>query len=154
MVKLTGRDLEDAKRLLSLLTLAGGGGRLLIEPAEAEAREGRESRLAMIGTAHQMLANRQRRHKHFGKAIGEPAWDMLLLLFVLEEGPRQSVTSLAQLSGHSRSTAWRWMEYLEKKQLLVRENHPTDKRSAFVRLSETGRAKIELYLAETVAAQD
>jgi DNA-binding MarR family transcriptional regulator len=81
--------------------------------------------------------------------FAEPAWEMLLLLYLSEGGQRQSQTSLCELSGASRSTGMRWIEYLVREGLVTRKNHPTDKRRNFVGLSDKGRDLLELYLSET-----
>ena len=86
--------------------------------------------------------------------FGEPAWDMLLLLYINESGPRQSISRLADKSGGSRTTALRWIDYLEGQGLIGRANHPNDRRIAFAELTDKGRAAIELYLSETLPTAD
>lgn len=105
---------------------------------------------ALMRRARDTLANRRRRQDIFGRAMfGEPAWEMLLLLYITEPGPRQSISRLADESGASRTTALRWIDYLEGQGLIRREAHPNDRRVAFVQLTEKGRESIELYLSET-----
>jgi DNA-binding MarR family transcriptional regulator len=43
----------------------------------------------------------------------------------------------------------RWIDYLVRKGLAYREDHPTDKRRNFIALSDKGRQLLELYLSET-----
>lgn len=86
--------------------------------------------------------------------FGEPAWEMLLLLYSLESGPRLTISRLAELAYASKSTAIRWIDYLEAQRLVQREGHPTDKRAIFVELTERARSMIELYLSETEAPLD
>jgi DNA-binding MarR family transcriptional regulator len=81
--------------------------------------------------------------------FGEPAWEILLLLYALQSGPRPTVSRLAELSGATKSTALRWLEYLESQRWVQREPHPTDKRAIFVNLTENGRAALEAYLSGT-----
>jgi DNA-binding MarR family transcriptional regulator len=100
--------------------------------------------------ARRLYQERQRRADHFGaQMFGEPAWEMLLILYLEEGGERQSQTRLADLSGAARSTAMRWIDYLVRKGLAHREDHPTDKRRNFIALSDKGRQLLELYLSET-----
>ncbi len=90
------------------------------------------------------------RHQIFGKAMfSEHAWEMLLLLYTFEFGPRQSISQLAELTGTSKSTAIRWLDYLEGQRLIRREPHPTDKRAIFAELTEKGSKAIELFLSGT-----
>jgi len=86
--------------------------------------------------------------------FGEPAWEMLLFLYSPESGPRLTVGGLARLAGASKSTAIRWLDYLEQQKWIRREAHPTDKRATFVELSEKGREAINLYLSGTVPDSD
>jgi DNA-binding MarR family transcriptional regulator len=76
--------------------------------------------------------------------LGEPAYDMLLGLYVAE-GDEQLVTAsrLADIAGVAPSSAMRWIEYLVGKDLVHRGPHPTDKRASILRLSAVGRAALE-----------
>jgi DNA-binding MarR family transcriptional regulator len=151
VVRLTDRDIDDARRLLALL--AGELREPLLVDEASKDRQRSLSRQTLIQRARQTYTDRRTRAKHFGEAMfGEAAWDMLLVLYMTDIGARQTVSSLARLSGSSKSTALRWMEYLEERQLIKREPHPTDKRSAFVALTEKGREKLEAYLSETVGS--
>ena len=144
VIELSKRDIDDAKRLLSVLATAegkiiiGSGG--LGDTEEASTDRPSQER------ALELLSLRRRRHSVFGKAMfGEPAWEILLLLFAL--GPRQTVTRLAELACASKSTAIRWIDYLEGQRLVEREAHPTDKRAVYVELTEKARDAIRLYLS-------
>lgn len=106
----------------------------------------------LVAQARLILASRKRRVDHFGRGVfGEPAWEILLLLYITAGGQRQTVPRLSELSGISRSTAIRWIEYLERERLVGRVPHPTDKRIDFVQLTHKGREKLEAYLSETIA---
>lgn len=146
-VTLSGRDLEDARRLLALLAKAND---LLTVSNVALAPGSRVTNEQLLAArARQILEARQRRTRVFGRAMfGEPAWEMLLLLYVSESGPRQTVTRLAERSGASKGTALRWLDYLLHQNLVRREPHPTDRRAAFVELTDKGRAALEKYLSE------
>jgi predicted transcriptional regulator len=152
VIKLSRRDLHDARRLLSLLS--SGETKVLIEPPEL----GSSTRIkahVLQRHAREILANRKRRHDIFGRAIfGEPAWEMLLLLYVAEAGRRQTISRLAELAGASKSTGLRWVDYLEGQGLIRRESHPTDKRAAFVELTDKGKDALELYLSDTLPPND
>lgn len=150
VIRLSSRDVEDARRLLSLL--ATNDERITIEPPTRSPGAVSADKQALLTIAKALIVNRRRRHKLFGKAMfGEPAWDMLLLLYVLDAGGRQTVGGLSDLAGATRTTGLRWIEYLERQQLIWRNEHPTDRRAAFLQLTGKGRDAIELYLSETVA---
>ena len=144
LVSLDERDVEDLHRLLGKLrdrSLDSGA-------PDAEVPDGEELKLEQ--RARRLLENRRKRIAIFGaQMFAEPAWDMLLLLFLSGRGRRQTQSSLCELSGASRSTAMRWIEFLAGRGLVRREDHPTDKRHNFVSLTEKGRHLLDLYLSKT-----
>lgn len=149
VVKLTTQNVADARRLLSLL--ASVEESITNEPAAAPDHRVSVSEQSLLAKAEQLIASRRRREDIFDRAMfGEPAWDMLLLLYARDASARQTLGQLSDLSGTTKTTALRWIDYLEKKQLVRREAHPTDRRAAFVQLTDEGRDAIELYLSDTV----
>lgn len=148
VVKLTGRDLEDARRLLSLFVR---NEPISVELPGRSAEGSVADRATLRVRAREILANRRLRQEVFGKSMfSEPAWEMLLLLYALDTGQRQSVNRLSDLAGASRTTALRWIEYLEQQQLIQRNGHPTDRRVVFLGLTDKAREQIELYLCRIV----
>lgn len=120
-------------------------------PGSADADQAASAAM-LLALAHKIIRARGRRSKVLGKAMfGEPAWDMLLVLYVSTfEGPRLSVGRLTALSSAPPTTALRWLDYLEKERLVRREANPTDKRSEFVELTEKAHSIMEQYLSETL----
>ena len=150
LVALTSRDIDDARRLLGLLARVDEQDASAVAANGAPPHEAK-SQKELVRIAWQMLTARRRRLERFGRAMfGEPAWEMLLLLYVTQDAQRHTVSRLAALSGGTRSTATRWIEYLERQQLIQRESHPTDKRMAFVELTDKGRDSLSAYLSETL----
>lgn len=148
-VELTSRDIADAERLLRLLADAATTS---TESPDDQCIFDRNAHL-LRARAEQILAERKRRYKIFGKAMfGEPAWDLLLLVYISESGPRPTIGRLAELAELTKSTALRWIDYLESQRWIRREPHPTDKRAAFVQLTASGKERLELYLSDTSAA--
>ena len=145
LVSLDGRDVEDLHRLLGKLFNSNAAPS---EEPDGESPDSDQARLER--RARTLLESRRRRVAIFGPQIfAEPAWDMLLILYLSGGGRRQTQTSLGELSGASRSTAMRWIDYLSCRDLVRREEHPTDKRRNFVSLTEKGRHLLDLYLSET-----
>jgi DNA-binding MarR family transcriptional regulator len=143
LVSLDQRDVEDLRRLLAKLSP--------IRPAtgKSEVRADNDSE-PFVRRARDALEMRRKRIAIFGpQMFAEPAWEMLLILYVSERGQRHTQTSLSELSSGSRSTGMRWIEYLVSQEFIFREEHPTDKRRNFVGLSNKGRELLELYLSET-----
>ena len=99
------------------------------------------------------------RRKLFGAALPvqlrrQCAWLMLLDLFVCEEEERKvSITSLCYASGKPATSALRWINLLEKHELIYRASNSQDKRSSFVRLTTAGHRKVEHTLCEVVDSE-
>lgn len=138
-VRVSDRDRAEARRLLSLL--AGAEADAGSVPAVQASGE-------LPGLARAILAARRRREKIFKKTIfGEPAWEILLLLYVGASESRRTIGRLGELARISKSTALRWIDYLDRQGLVRREPHPTDKRAVFVELTQKGKRAIDLYLS-------
>jgi DNA-binding MarR family transcriptional regulator len=138
-ISLSRRDRDDAVRLLALLLGEDG-----VEKRRAE--------INLIRLAEAILEDRRRRGLLFNPAMfGEPAWELLLTLFVMDQhGPRLTIGRLAQLAGTKLTTALRWLEYLEDQEFISREEHPGDARTSFVKLNDKARKALILYLSETL----
>lgn len=101
--------------------------------------------------AERIVKARRERIPLFSKSMfGEPAWDMLLELYLNKDrGRRHSVGRLCELSGAPPTTALRWLDYLEKAKFVARESNPTDRRTQFVEITDKGRTMMEQYLSGT-----
>lgn len=102
---------------------------LLAGPALAE-----EPGQRRLGAAKALLAGRRRRSTCFGSVrFYDPAWDMILELFVATGERRAlSVSQLCGLSGGSMTTALRHIEHLEALGFIGRAADPDDKRRILV----------------------
>jgi DNA-binding MarR family transcriptional regulator len=149
---LGNKDVLAARRLLHLLL--GAETEALAEP---EVRPRTESDATadpkiLVARAREQFHNRRSRSSVFPRSMfGEPAWDMLLALYILDvSGQRQTIGSLLQFSGVSISTAKRWLNFLAAHGLVRRTDHPTDLRTAYVSLTPKAREKLDLYFSETI----
>ncbi len=140
-ITLSPRDVRNAVRLLELLK------------ARRNDAAGEGSRQNLLLAARFLLDARQGRLEHFSPAMfGEPAWDLLLALYVTEpDVPAPPVSSLAKIAGIAVTTAFRWIDYLEEKRLIERRRSSADGRALTIALSEGGRARLEGYLAGVLA---
>jgi hypothetical protein len=91
-----------------------------------------------------ILRLRQLRSEYFKTAIfGEPAWEMLLALFIDSFcGVAPSDASICARSGVPSTTALRWLEYLQQQQLVVKDAH----QEVNVRLSDKGLETVRGFL--------
>ena len=68
--------------------------------------------------------------------FGEPAWDIMLDLFVnQEQGIPVSVSSLCIAASVPNSTAFRWIDNLTKQGIIIQIADPDDRRRTWVRLA-------------------
>ena len=100
----------------------------------------------------QIIRRRQARSAYFdGELFADPAWDMLLdLTAARAEHERVSVTSLCIASGVPATTALRWIAQMVEAGLFQRVQDDTDKRRAFIALTDTAADAMARYFAEVV----
>ncbi|WP_271078264.1 MarR family winged helix-turn-helix transcriptional regulator [Aurantiacibacter sp. MUD61] len=93
---------------------------------------------------------REMRKKHiFPQLLGEPAWDMLLELFMqYAGGAKVSTTSLGHASHVPITTALRHISLLEDAGMIERSASEVDKRVTFVSLTEKGVVSVGRYLED------
>lgn len=106
-------------------------------------------RRELAETARQIYRTRRIRARVFGDdgLFGEPAWDILLDLYLAEtDGKQLSVTAACIGSAVPASTALRWIVVLEEKGLVARRGDPRDARRIFLHLTEQGRERMEACL--------
>ncbi|OYW44943.1 MAG: MarR family transcriptional regulator [Sphingomonadales bacterium 32-68-7] len=97
-----------------------------------------------------IIRQRQLRARHFdGELFADPAWDMLLdLTAARAEHIRVSVTSLCIASGVPPTTALRWITQMSEAGLLQRVEDETDRRRAFIALTDRAAEAMARYFAE------
>jgi hypothetical protein len=106
--------------------------------AQSDRTQAREDIEHWAAKAKELYECRRRRDKVFGpEMFGEPAWDIILDLFISEcDGRRISVTSACIASCVPKATALRVIKQLEKTGIVVRQRDPDDARRSYVRLSQ------------------
>jgi len=151
-VTLTEKDVRDAVRLFRIISDGTPWATLALSEDAAPRRLSADphQRNELLSRAKTVLLTRRLRARHFNRVMfAEPAWDILLLLYLADfsEG-RQTIGQLADLVGTPLTTALRWMGYLEKELLAERNDHPTDRRIVFIKLTDKGRNAMEAFLTE------
>jgi DNA-binding MarR family transcriptional regulator len=125
----------------------------MAEPDEPNASTRRHIRRTdLIAYARSLIRRRRARTRYFANAmLGEPAWDLLLVLYVAE-GTAEcvSVNAAAELAGLAATSAKRWIEYLEKEHLVLRRPHERDSRRIVLTLSAKGQASLDSYFSGIV----
>jgi DNA-binding MarR family transcriptional regulator len=85
--------------------------------------------------------------------LADPAWDLLLDLFIAgEERRRVSVTSACIAAAVPPTTGLRWINLLEDQELIERGNDPDDGRKVYLSLTSTARSKVVEWLERFGAA--
>ncbi len=109
-----------------------------------------DQRMEYAKLARKSYATRRKREGIFGQVelFGEPAWDILLDLYVaFVEEKAVSVSSACIGSAAPPTTGLRWLGVLAEKNLIVREPDPEDQRRVMVRLTEHGIDTMDRYFA-------
>jgi DNA-binding MarR family transcriptional regulator len=149
LVRLSTADVAAAHRVMKVLAEAS-------EPEPVQIASGHRSptvtRDALIEIAWQEFERRGRRMQLLpSDMFGEPAWEMLLILYAELQRTRLNIALLSRKLDLAPSTALRWLNYLEHKALVVREPHPTDLRTANIKLTSIAIEALDLYLSEAIA---
>ena len=97
-----------------------------------------------------IIRQRQVRGQFFeSELFADPAWDILLdLTAARAEHARVSVTSLCIASGVPPTTALRWISQMTDAGLLQRVEDDSDRRRAFIQLSDKAADAMARYFAE------
>ncbi len=103
---------------------------------------------ALVDHAETVLEERRMRRQFLpGELFHEPAWDMLLALFVARDSRMpMNIKALVSMSDAPVTTSQRWIEHLHKLKLIDRVIDPTDRRRVEVSLSHTGDQAMKAYL--------
>lgn len=109
-----------------------------------------DDKLATIASS--IYRSRQRRALYFDAALfGEPAWDMLLDLFIAKvRGARVSTTSLCLAANVPQATGLRWVGMIVKAELARRYRAPDDARLKLVEITPEGFRLMRRCVAENV----
>lgn len=107
-----------------------------------------DPRATVRRAAVQILTRRRLRQEHFGDDMyGEPAFDLLLDLFIQEiDGQNAYTTSLAVASGAPLTTALRQIAMLVDRGYVQRAPDPVDRRRVMVQLTQKGSTAMWRYL--------
>jgi DNA-binding MarR family transcriptional regulator len=117
------------------------------DPIQAEAEP--QKRAVYQAAASRVRMTRVLRHQFLNSAwLGEPVWDIVLVLYVCDGRRRMTTGDVIALSAVPSSTALRWFAVLEDAGLIVRNDSPTDKRVVYIELSDLGRAKLDTFFAQ------
>lgn len=103
--------------------------------------------------ARQLLAGRRQRDLYFDPMLfSNPAWDILLSLFVADgEGKPVNVLDSCTASVVPQGVALRWLGYLKQEEMVIEMPDPAHPRQTLIRLSDQTRMAISSYLGSLVS---
>lgn len=108
-----------------------------------------EQRRVLCERARQIRYSRDLREKLFDRNIfGEPAWDILLALYTINDERRLSIRELCELADVALTTALRWLDSLEEQGMVDRVPNRFDQRMVCIALADKGRAAMDSYLSQ------
>lgn len=98
--------------------------------------------------ARRLKAGRNQRAQFFNvDMFGEPAWDMVLALYIADgEGYRLKISDVCNESGVPATTALRWVDRLIDLGMARKIPNPLDARSTFIEATEALRRQMTEYL--------
>lgn len=103
--------------------------------------------------ARQLLAGRKQRDHYFDPVLfSNPAWDILLNLYVADAESRPvNVLESYPASTVPQGVALRWLGYLKQEEMVVEMPDPARPRRTVIRLSDQTRLTISSYLGSLVS---
>ncbi len=119
--------------------------------SEIQSHNNDELRNKYLKLARQTYDDRRRREQILGTSdlLGEPAWDILLDLYIAQSTAQEvSVSSACIGSAAPATTGLRWLGVLQEAGLVTRINDDEDHRRVLVKLSPEGADRMDRYFAE------
>ena len=110
-----------------------------------------------INIARRTYEDRRRRGPILGNGalLGEPAWDILLDLYIAQATQQEvSVSSACIGSAAPATTGLRWLGVLQEAGLVTRINDDEDHRRVLVKLSAQGVARMDQYFGEVAGVDN
>ena len=104
----------------------------------------------LVARAREVLAVRKARRRYFPPDLfHEPAWEMLVALFIIYETDHSmNVKALVSCSDAPATTSQRWIDHLHKSGLIDRVTDTVDRRRIDISLSDRGHEAMVRYLKD------
>ena len=111
----------------------------------------REDEENLLKAARSIVEMQALRRRFFPTAMfGEPAWDILLALYLTSARANRTVNRLAERSGAPLSTAIRWLHYLEAEGLVLLDTNVHDPAQRQVHLTDKAHRSLRSFLAQNI----
>lgn len=124
--------------------------RLRLFKAESTQSKAAPDQMAKTRLVEEILRSRRRRDYIFGANLfGEPAWDILLSLFLAEQQQiRTTISDACRASASPQTTGLRWIRVLEEQGWIARECDRLDGRRVYLTLTDQADAVMQSYLEQ------
>lgn len=111
---------------------------------------------SQLEAARQIYHSRRLRDRIFGPDLfADPAWDILLDLFIASrEGRKVTISSACAAASAPTSTASRHIAHLVQKRLVVKVSRQEDARSSYLELSAAADRKLTQLLRDMAQSAD
>jgi|SRR5579872_1194477 len=111
----------------------------------------RENEENLLKAARSIVEMQKLRRRYFPAAMfGEPAWDILLAVYLASAKSDRTIDRLANSSGAPISTAIRWLRYLEAEGLVMLDASVHDPAQKQVYLTDKANRSLRLFLGQNV----
>jgi hypothetical protein len=147
-VKRLAAQLDAAQRILDEIRITSG-----CEAFGPPLPPTKERVQVALEAAQRAVRDRGARSDFVGSKdiFGEPAWDILLDLFIRQTNEKQVSARAAMMhAGAGPSTVVRWLSVLEQNDLIETSPDPSDSKQRLIRLTPGGYEGMLRYL-ETIA---
>ncbi len=125
---------------------------MVTEMRDSAAQPGYCSSLSYESFTARLIAERRQRVKSFAPELfADPAWDMLLDLFLaMLRRKHISISSACIASSVPPTTGLRWLTHMCESGIFIRTGDHTDRRKSYVQLSDATFQQMVTYL-DTIA---
>lgn len=150
---MTAKDRNELRKIaVQLWTLANGE----LSDAEAKSELTNKPKADYLVQARAEIVRRRARQKALpGRLLREPAWDILLELFIRELEGKGSTAKLAHFAaGVPCTTALRWLDVLEAEGFIARKADTEDRRFTIVALTAVGERSVMAALDHMAGAEN
>ena len=111
----------------------------------------REDEQNLLMAARRIVELDKIRHNFFPAAIfGEPAWNILLALYLASSRADRTVGRLGESSKVPLSTAIRWLDYLEAEGLVMLDSSAHEPQQREVHLTDKAYHALRSFLNESI----
>ena len=99
-----------------------------------------------------LLGRKQRDHYFDPMLFSNPAWDILLNLYVADaEGTSVSVIDSCVASPVPQGVALRWLGYLKQEEMVIETPNSAQPRQTVIRLTDQTRLAVSAYLGSLIS---